>query len=369
MNPKKTKFPAVLYTLAFFLACAFFSAGMLIPGAADAKDGGDLPKPVSEGKISESFGDDFENWFSKHFAFRDRLVDFFSTVKETVFRTGNDQVIVGREGFLFFADTLASYTGDSSMTDGELEEAADALARLAEYAGEHGAKFVFLCAPNKNTVYPEMMPASVPKNRGPSDLDRLYALLDDRGIPFCDLRPILEAGKKDRLIYHKRDSHWNAEGARLAAKAVTDFAGLGRADFLSVPLTETRRDFQGDLDALLYPEKTRYDFNPVFGAEGRFQYTTRYSTPMDMQIGTASEVGEGKITVFRDSFSNALIPFFASAFREAWFARAVPYRIDRLEGEPADLVIVEIAERNLRTLIGSDERIASGSGKGTANEP
>ena len=90
---------------------------------------------------------------------------------------------------------------------------------------------------------------------------------------------------------------------------------------------------------------------------------------MDMQIGTASEVGEGKITVFRDSFSNALIPFFASAFREAWFARAVPYRIDRLEGEPADLVVVEIAERNLRTLIGSDERIASGSGKGTANEP
>ena len=89
MTFKNKRLPAVLFTAGFFLACAFFSLGMLIPGAADAADGGELPKPVADGRISESFGDEFENWFSKHFAFRDVLVDVFSTVKERVFRTGN----------------------------------------------------------------------------------------------------------------------------------------------------------------------------------------------------------------------------------------------------------------------------------------
>ena len=87
---------------------------------------------------------------------------------------------------------------------------------------------------------------------------------------------------------------------------------------------------------------------------------------MDMQIGTENESGaEGRILVCRDSFSNALIPFFSSAFGEAWYTRAVPYRADRLEKNPADLLVVEIAERNMRTLIGSDGRISPGSGKGT----
>ncbi|MBO7405354.1 MAG: hypothetical protein J6V24_10375, partial [Clostridia bacterium] len=80
--------------------------------------------------------------------------------------------------------------------------------------------------------------------------------------------------------------------------------------------------------------------------------------------GSDKVPGIGASLIFRDSFGSALIPYFASCGGFAHFHRALPYRIDLLEdpemGETVgtDLVVVEIAERNLRNLIGSDARIS-----------
>jgi hypothetical protein len=345
----------------FFALCLFFSLGMLLPGAADAADSGELPRLVTEEGLSPTWRDDFENWFSKHFAYRDTLVDVFSLFREKVFRTGNDQVIAGRDGFLFYAETLDCYTGADPMTDEELREAADALANLSDYAAKHGVKFVFLCAPNKNTVYPDKMPANVPRAEGPSDLDRLLPLLAERGVAAVDVRGVLAEAARTELVYHKRDTHWNAEGARIAAAAVLSAAGEAVPAWMEQPLTVLTHDFEGDLDALLYPGRTRYDEDFVLALEDGFMYRGNYKTPMDMKVETqklyAAGAG-GSVLLFRDSFANALIPMFGHTYGRAVFSRANPYRIDWLENEEYDLVVAEIAERNLRDLIGSDGRIA-----------
>ncbi|MCR5681568.1 MAG: hypothetical protein K6G29_03875 [Clostridiales bacterium] len=369
MTEKRKRFPAILFIAAFFFLCVFFSLGMLLPGAADAADSGDMPKLVSDGKISATWRDDFEGWFSKHFAYRDVLVDAFSVLKEKVFRTGNDQVLVGRDGFLFFRETLADYTGSDPMTDEELNAAADALKNLSDYAEEHGAAFVFLCAPNKNTIYPEKMPALPQQAADPdsSNLSRLLPLLDERGVNYADVRPLLIEAKDERLVYHKRDTHWNNEGARIAAKAVLDAAGIPLGIF-DAPLTDVTHDFRGDLDSLLYPKTPRYDDEYVLNIGNRFRYVSGGSSLMNLDILTQYKsdkvLGIFSSLVFRDSFGSALIPYFASCSGSARFHRALPFRIDLLEdpetGETVgtDLVVVEIAERNLRNLIGSDARIS-----------
>ncbi len=368
MTEKRKHLPAILFTAAFFALCVFFSLGMLLPGAADAADSGDMPRLFVDGKISETYRDDFEEWFSKHFAYRDILVDAFSVLKEKVFRTGNDQVIVGRDGFLFFAETLPDYTGSAPMTDEELTAAADALKNLSDYAREHGAKFVFLCAPNKNTIYPEKMPLTVSsRGEAPSNLDRLLPLLVERGVNCADVRPALLAAKEERLVYHRRDSHWNNEGARIAVNAVLEAADIP-LDLFGEPLTAMTRDFRGDLDSLLYPKTPRYDDEYVLDLGDRFRYLSGGSGPMNLDIltqyGSDKGLGMGRSLVFRDSFGSALIPYFASCSGSARFHRALPYRIDLLEDAQGgttidtDLVVVEIAERNLRNLIGSDARIA-----------
>ncbi|MBE6725914.1 MAG: hypothetical protein E7576_12135 [Ruminococcaceae bacterium] len=353
-------------TVLFFLSCAFFSLGMLIPGAAETADGGDMPRLLTEEGISPTWRDDFENWFSKHFAYRDRLVTAYSHLREFLFRTGNDQVIVGKDGFLFFSETLDCYTGENPMTAEELESAAEAVANLSDYAADCGVPFLFVCAPNKNTVYGEYMPDTIPQRSGgtdASDLTRLRALLNGRGVKTLDLRPILAAEKENALLYHKRDTHWNAEGARIAAKAILEAAGRTVPVWMDQPLTVVTKTFEGDLDSLLYPGEERYDEDFVLSIEDGFIYKGNYRTPMDMRVETENVSGEGhgSVLMFRDSFGNALIPQFGNAAEHVLFNRANPYRIDMLDGGGYDLVILEIAERNLRDLIGSDARAAGES--------
>ena len=347
----------ILFCAAFFAFCAFFSLGMLIPGASSAVEGSSgMPALIGDDGINNNFGDEFEDWLSKSFAYRSKVVSAFSAIRETVFRTGNDQVTVGRESFLFFNEGLAGFTGEEAMTDEEIAACAAALDHMAEYAADHGAKFLFVCAPGKETIYPEMLPARF-RPAAVHDIDRLYAALSDAGVDFIDLRPTLLQAKEDALLYHKRDSHWNGRGAAAAFGAITDALELPRIDFGRFSV---HHDFEGDLDRLLYPGEVRFDDDETQDMSGMFIFTSAYSTPMDMMISTRSE-GEGKLLIFRDSFANAMIPYFSATFAEVKFERANPYRLDLLEGYDASVVIVEITERNLRDLIGADEKIPASS--------
>ena len=353
MNKIRTVLLSAFVAL-FFGACAFFSVGMLIPGASDAVEGdAHIPVLISEGEINDSFGEDAENWFSKSFAFRGKVVDAVSRVREKLIGVGNDQVVVGKDGFLFFEDTVDSFVGQNRMTEEELTAAAESLKRLEEYAHEHGAEFVFVCAPNKSTVYPEKMPDRYQKTEE-SDFDRLYAELYRLGVSCIDLRSRFDTESDESLIYHKRDTHWNGLGAYIAFDEISSFLGVTLPDFGEMTKTN---DFEGDLDLLLYPGHTGYDEDTAFDLSDRFVYTSAYTNPMNMSISTRSG-GEKKALIFRDSFGNALIPLAASTFEEVRFERANPYRIDLLENYDADCVIVIIAERNLRDLADCARRIA-----------
>ena len=347
----------IIYCALFLIPCAFFSVGMLIPGAADAAEGGvSMPSVLTDGPvitINSDFGDQFEEYFSKSFAYRNKVVDAFSAFKVKLFSEGNEQVVVGRDSFLFFADTLADYTGSAPMTDEEISAAADSLLHMYLYSTERGAKFLFACAPNKNSIYPEMMPSRYIMNSDRRDIDRLLEALTERGVPYIDLRPILTEAKSHTLVYHKRDTHWNSDGARIAFEAMADMLGFDTPDFDSYDPTPVR-DHLGDLDTLLFPDRKMYDDNTSYDFSGSYIYTTAYSTPMDLRIATRGG-GTGKLLMFRDSFANAVIPFAASSFSEVRFERATPYcdNTALIDSSDADFVIAMIAERNLRNLIGS----------------
>lgn len=349
----KYKLPKILFCFLFISVCAFFSAGRFIPGS-ESVDASEKPALVTDGRVSESFGDDFESWFSENFAFRDKAVIMYSAIREKLFGTGRGQVIAGDDGFLFFEETTDAYTGRNPMTDDEIASAVSSVINMSEYARANGAGFLLLVAPDKNTVYPEKMPARY-KQCDVSDLDRLYAALEGTGVRFIDVRTLLSDAKNERLVYHKRDTHWNGLGARLVHLEVMKELNLKSAVSMTEP--ETVHDFDGDLDALLYPGLKKYDDDYVFSDGGEFAYVTAYSTEMDMIIKTRSYGEAGRLLMFRDSFANALISDFASSFAEAVFERAIPFRINQAENGAFDVIIVEIAERNIRNLIDSDSLI------------
>ena len=103
------------------------------------------------------------------------------------------------------------------------------LALMQEYAASRGAQLLFVCAPNKNTVYPKFMPARYVRSTSERNLDRLLASLREQGVPFCDVRDVLR--NANSLTYYRTDSHWNGYGSALAHDQI--LSALGRDSALA----------------------------------------------------------------------------------------------------------------------------------------
>ncbi len=354
------KLLAILYCALFLIPCVFFSLGVFIPGAVEKNNEAVMPNILKQSPITlnTDFGNEFEEYFQKSFAYRDKVVNIFASLRENLLSEGNEQVIVGDDGFLFFNDTTGDYIGTSVLSDEQILSIATSLENIYNYVKQKGAAFVFAVAPNKNSIYSEKMPERYIFSNE-RNVDKLYQVLEARGVPYIDLRPHLLNTKDDGLLYFKRDTHWNSDGALIAVNAILDLPQVyekitKRVDFKL--FREDNTDFAGDLDDLLYPDGNGFDVDTYYNLTDQYIFTSAYQTPMDMQISSRSG-GEGTLLMFRDSFANSMLPFLCSSFREARFERANPYRVDLLDEYLADVVIIEIAERNINTLIGCDERI------------
>lgn len=304
---------------------------------------------TADGAWNVHFLPELGDYFSDHFAFRWEIIQANSLVKGKIFgMSGEDSVIQGRDGYYFYANSLDSYLGKSSMDERELFGTARMLALIQEYVEQQGGSFVFTVAPNKNTLYPQYMPYYYRKIRETGELERLQARLEEQGVVYADLKAAFQA--EEEVLYHRLDSHWNNKGAALAMSVLLDELGQSHTDYSEIPY-QTRRDFDGDLYEMVYPLGNQKDENIYYEKEFDFSYGDGFKSTEDMTIHTTN-AGKGQTgaVVFRDSFGNSLTPFLAQEYGRGYFDRTVPYRVDALEEEQADALIFEIVERHLGTL-------------------
>ncbi len=322
-------------------------AGMLAFGPSDAVSNERLaakPRLMRAGKLNPDFLSETADYFAGRFFLRPALITANSAVQAAVFReSASEDVVLGDSGWLFYADTLEDFQGTNPMTGRELFCAARNLALLQEYCAQQGTSFLFVCAPNKNTIYPEYMPAQYRKTEEESDLDRLELALTQQGVLFCDLRRTL-AGRES-LTYYQTDSHWNGYGSYLACGQILQ--ALGRnADAEDIPLSSQAH--LGDLYQMLYPASDREEDAPAPENQRTFSYLGDVRGADDQLIETQSGA-EGTLFMFRDSFGNALHADLAGQFSQAVFSRSMPYDLSQAEEMP-EVLIAEIAQRNLRWL-------------------
>ena len=322
-------------------------AGMLLAGPSDAVSNERLaakPRLMRAGKLNPDFLSETADYFAGHFYLRPALITANSTVQAAVFReSASEDVVLGDGGWLFYADTLEDFQGTNPMTGRALFCAARNLALLQEFCAQQGTSFLFVCAPNKNTIYPEYMPGQYRKTEQVSDLDRLEQALTQQGVSFCDLREALSG--RESLTYYRTDSHWNGYGSALAHDAVMQTLGrdaaLHEEAFTFAPHT-------GDLYEMLYPAGRRQEEAPALARSRSFTYAGEVRGPDDVRLDTVSETGTGTLFMFRDSFGNALHADLAEDFAAAVFSRQKPY--DLSLAADADVLIVELVERNLHEL-------------------
>ena len=337
-----------IFCILLLLVCllplaVFVIAGPSAPGANERLAA--KPRLTAGGRLNFDVLSDTADYFDSHFGLRQALITANAAADAAVFgESATPEVLLGTDGWLYYADTLADYTGSDSMTARQLWCAAQNLALMQEYAQTQGAAFLFVCAPNKNTVYPAQMPARYTRAEGPSDLDRLETLLDAQDVAFCDVRQTLLDAQE--LTYYRTDSHWNGYGSALACDAI--LAALGRESSLAgEPFT--LQPHTGDLYQMLYPASGKQEQGLSLARAREFQYVGTVRGADDQLIRTQSD-GSGALLAFRDSFGNALHADLAEAFQTAVFSRAMPYDLSLMQDARPNAVLVELVERNLRWL-------------------
>jgi len=341
-----------IFIFLFFLLCLIPSVGILLIGPA--QPGANETLPVAPHLTDETGAwnrrilGDTADYLEKHFALRQEMVTLNHALSAVVFRTSPEEdVIIGKDGWLFYGETLEDYEGIHGMSRRELWSAAHTLALMREYCESKGVKFLFTVAPNKNSLYGTYMPERYPTGEGRRNIDGLVPLLASEGVPYADLFFPLS---QEAVLYRKLDSHWTQQGAGLAGDCLLSALGQEAPAFYG---GETRPvcEETGDLYEMLYPKGRRLDEDPVYTRGFTFSYTAPIRSTEDNMIRTTCMDRSGSLLMFRDSFGNALHLFLAEGFGQATFCRLTPYNLGLIHTEAADTVVIELVERNLDWLI------------------
>ncbi len=307
--------------------------------------------------------------FDGRFAYRAWFVTAQARLREALFGVSPlPTVWRGRDGWWYLAadgaveDTL----NESPLSAADLEAWCTTLQHTYDWLRGRGIAYVFVVAPDKPTIYPEHLPASLHPRPGTTRTDQLVTALTTRTtVPLIDLRPVLLAAKHDGPLFHLTDTHWNDVGAALAYRQVLG-ALAGRVPGLApaagddaFTLTPTPQP-GGDLASMLglssaLPETERR-LVPRRPRRARTiePPTSEKGFGVPRMVTVVDDATLPRAVVYRDSFGSALIPFLAEHFQRMvvlWEYDVVPATIRE---ERPQVVIHEWVGRRLHTRLPYD---------------
>lgn len=319
-----------------------------------------------------SFPARFDEYYRDHFGFRRSLIRAHHILMAKFLGVSpSKSVLIGKKGWLFYNEDaeIEDYLGYRQLSEEELAAWQRSLEWKEKLFAQKGARYIFLLAPHKPSIYPEYLPGFARRIRTRTRQDQLVAYLKAHSdVQILDLRPALLEAKSRRQLYWKNDTHWNNAGACVAYLRilrqiqqwfpdVQAFAG----DQFQI---EERVASWADLAALMamrddFPETGPYFSHPSWKP---LDLTfTRLSPRLDPYTG--KEI-EGTFLVYRgnclgrrlrimligDSFADYLSPFlYQHAGYFVWIAeRLHPSLLNMwMDKEHPDIVIEECAEHVL----------------------
>jgi len=289
---------------------------------------------------------DMAQYFSDHIWGRKDLISFHNALLDEAFDTSMEEdVIIGKKGFLYYGDEIDDIAGTNLLSEEELQTIAASLKSLQTYCELNGKQFLFTIAPNKSTLYDGFLPDDLVRGeRSQANATRLEKYLTESQVNYLNLFEAFSENKE--VLYLKHDSHWGNKGAALVCDLVNDFFER-KSDYFGGDFS-TEEPHKGDLYEMLYPAITDSEQDGIFmGLDGNgleYEYLAGGENPNGMLIETSSGSPDS-VYVFRDSFGITLHTFLADSFGSATFSRSTDFDVSKV-GD-ADYILIEIVERNI----------------------
>lgn len=180
-----------------------------------------------------------DTYLNEHIHNRLLQVRLFHLVRNLIGVSPQHSVIFGKDGWLFgdIEGLLDDYRNTSLFSEEEVARWISYLKYRKQHAAENNYHYEFLVAPNKATIYSEMMPNHITRVNPQSRFDQIINAAKKEGIQLMDIRHSLKEAKNRGRLYSKIDTHWNARGAEVAhvevMKMLQKIHPKIKADFLN----------------------------------------------------------------------------------------------------------------------------------------
>ena len=346
----KKKILYSIYIICMFAMCLVPTVFTLVHKEKNEREGDmKVPQLTTAGKLNISYLEDWDDYFSKTFTFRNDLIAADAEIMKSVFgQSNNDKIVVGKKGWLFFAETLNDYQGIPTITKRGANNIARTIELIQKVMEDSGSDFIFTIAPIKNSLYGEYMPDNIRKFSNSKNYNLVKEVMKNYKINYFDLFQFL--GEKDEVLYCKTDSHWNNKGAAITCTELMHRLNKRGTDYNEIK-PEKKFDYVGDLEEMLFPGRTKpAEDNFYFGNEKDIHYTSLFKDVEAVSVATQNTDKEDEIMMFRDSFGNAIIPYIANEYQTCTFSKAMPYNLTIAQLKGVDDVVIEIVERHLDML-------------------
>lgn len=233
----------VLCVMAAGLCMGMPAAGLLMTAAngfhvtGENRALAEFPTIHEAGDLLE-FPHAFEEWFTDHLFFKNRLVAAKSWLEVNLFgELDSDKVILGNERpWLFHSSDdgqpLETYKHTNLFTDEQLAEIENNLSNLYLDLKDANIGFILMISPDKEQVYgdeymPDWIKVQPGSGRTQQLIDYLSATLPE--LPVVYPRDALLRAKGTLAgvdsLYYESDTHWNRAGAYIASEELLQAIG------------------------------------------------------------------------------------------------------------------------------------------------
>lgn len=362
--PERHRWRDRLLVALFVLAVALPGLALLVTASRTTTRFENRPAAPWPSGPGRGFTVAFERALADRFGGRDELVRLHHTLKAQLFQVSPvSKVLIGRDDWLY-------YLGDDGRaldrvlrrnpppTASETAAIVEGIRRRAQALQERGIAWRLVVVPDKYTVYPEHVPASLQPLSPVSPLDAVLAALPaSLRSMVVDLREPLREAARERLVYYRTDSHWNVSGGWIAYQeilaAMREATGRPVRPREPLPPEYADRSTSGDLARMLGITERYTEPDPALRLPAGWHDCARDESGRPAGWGVARQVLRcsgaeiGRATIHHDSMGYALLSYLPHHIGQSLWVEGRSWDLAHLESERPEILVDEIVERNL----------------------
>lgn len=167
----------------------------------------------------------YEDTLEEESVLTDWLLPSVQTILTRMFRTGNEQAYLGRDGWLFYRADIDSLI-ISANSQKTVNAALAALIDFNRQLAARGIRLIVMPTPVKPTIHPEKFSARYRNNNVPVHNPAYAAFIEalaSEGVLVYDPTPLLFETAHREAQYLKTDTHWKPAAMERVAQHLTAF--------------------------------------------------------------------------------------------------------------------------------------------------